>query len=97
MNSAAPGRGNSIRTSTRTSPSPLVEEEVRHGRESQPRLGNRFWNTYYTSFEQILSLRGDPGSAIRITYSTARGFWSHAFADFAKLRRTFSGSTSVVG
>jgi beta-galactosidase len=49
--------------------------------------GNQFWNTYYTSFEQIL-MPARP----EISYDNphqrldAQRFWSHAFARFNKLQ-----------
>src|SRR5205085_9402883 len=49
--------------------------------------GNQFWNTYYTSFDQILlsrdrTLRYDNPHHLL----DSQRFWSHAFANFNKLQ-----------
>lgn len=49
--------------------------------------GNQFWNTYYTSFDQILMPRDrDPRYANPHHALDASRFWSRAFANFNKLQ-----------
>jgi beta-galactosidase len=49
--------------------------------------GNQFWNTYYSSFDQILMPRSrDPGYANPHHALDASRFWSFAFASFNKLQ-----------
>ncbi len=49
--------------------------------------GNQFWNTYYTSFDQIMMPRTrDPGYANPHHTLDASRFWSWSFANFNKVQ-----------
>ncbi len=49
--------------------------------------GNQFWNTYYTSFDQILMPKGrEPEYGNPHHVLDASRYWSHAWAQFMKLQ-----------
>jgi beta-galactosidase len=49
--------------------------------------GNQFWNTYYTTFDQVMMPPSrDPGYDNPHHHLDASRFWSHAFAEFNRLQ-----------